>query len=129
MCLPRGTPTAWKLGSFLTYIRSHFSTANLIDITGDLRTKVFPDAGPGDMIIYDWGQGEGKSHIAFVVATPGGDPEVSEWSQYNLNPMSSTINKIYHIRGRYVHREWTWSKVKNEPLHTEFPNVRLGYFT
>lgn len=119
-----GTKTAWWLPWFVPYIQSHFSTT-LINITSDFRTNAVPQAEPGDIILYNWGDGQGISHATFVVGiAPGQYPEVSEMGQYDLSLIDAAVNKIVHIHSTYVERGWTWSAVHNEWLQQEFPHVQ-----
>jgi Putative amidase domain len=119
-----GTKDAWRVQDFLSYFQAHFSTT-LTNITADFKTNAVPQAAPGDIILYDWGQGEGISHATFVVdLAPGDYPEVAEWGQYDLNPLDAAINKVVHIKSTYLKRGWTWSAVHGEWLQKEFPHVK-----
>lgn len=107
--------------NFVPYLRSHFSTT-LTDITADFKSNAAPQAEPGDIILYDWGQGEGISHATFIVdLAPGDYPEVAEWGQYN---QIEGISKIFPRSSTYEKRGWTWSAVHNEWLQKEFPHVK-----
>lgn len=119
-----GTRTAWWLPSFLSYIQANFSTT-LTNITSDFSTNAVPQAQPGDLILYDWGNGQGISHVALVVdIAPNQYPEVSEMGQYDLNLWDAAINKLVHVRSSYVKRGWTWSAVNNRWLQWKYPNVK-----
>jgi hypothetical protein len=119
-----GTKAAWWLPTFLSYFRANNSTTTT-DITPAFRTNAVPQAQPGDLILYDWGNGEGISHVAFVVdIAPGQYPEVAEMGQYALNPIQAGINMAVHIRSSYVKRGWTWSAVRQEWLQKKYPHVK-----
>jgi len=130
-----GTSAEWQVGPFLSYLEGHYSTT-ITNITSDFRTNAVPGAEPGDIIIYDWGEGEGMSHMSFIVdMAPGDYPEVSEMGQFNLGPLSSIINLLVPLHSSYVKRGWTWSAVHGEWLQQEFPGVQAyllhingGYF-
>ena len=114
-----GTKIAWWLPDFLPYIQSNYSTS-LKDITSDLRTNAVPQAEAGDMILYDWGDGHGISHVAFIVDIASGQyPEVSEMGQFDFGLLDAAINKIVHVRSPYVKRGWTWSAINNNWLQSD----------
>jgi hypothetical protein len=116
-----GTADAWLVQDFVSYLRAHFSTT-LTNITADFKTNAVPQAEPGDIILYDWGQGEGISHATFIVDLASGDyPEVAEWGQFNT---SELITRIFPNKSSYVKRGWTWSAVHNEWLQKEYPHVK-----
>jgi hypothetical protein len=107
----------------MAYLEAHFSYT-WTPITGDFRTNAVPQAEPGDLIFYNWGDGEGISHVSIVVDIASGEyPEVSEMSQWNFGFADSLLNKIVHVHSPYVKRGWTWSAVKHEWLQREFPRV------
>jgi hypothetical protein len=119
-----GTEAAWLLPSFRSYFESHFA-AKKIDITTDLHSNAVPQAEIGDLILYNWGKGEGISHVAFIVEIVRGQyPVVSEMSQWNLNAADSVLNKIKHITSPYSKRGWTWSEVHKKWLQQENPNMK-----
>lgn len=130
-----GTKDAWWLPSFLPYLRAHASTTT-IDITSDFKTNAVPQAEPGDLILYDWGNGEGISHVAFVVDIASGQyPEVAEMGQYDFGILDAAVNKVVHVRSSYVKRGWTYSAVHHEWLQKKYPHVKAyllhingGYF-
>lgn len=132
-----GTKDAWWLPSFLPYFMANHSTSGLINITPDLKTNAVPQAEPGDLILYDWGTGEGISHVTFVVDLAAGDyPEVSEMGQYDMNLWDAGLNKVVHIRSSYVKRGWTYSQVNHRWLQVKYPHMKAyllhingGYFT
>lgn len=111
-----GTTTEWQVGPLLKYLQSHYSTV-LTDITAALRTNAVPAAQPGDVIVYDWGQGDGKSHLSFVVGIASGQyPEVSEMGQYDLNPLLAELELLHPRHSSYTERGWTWSAVHHRWL-------------
>jgi hypothetical protein len=119
-----GTKDAWWLPSFLAYLRGHYSTT-FTNITSDLHTNAVPGAEPGDLIVYDWGEGEGLSHVAMVVNIASGDyPEVAEMGQYDLNAVDSQINRLFHVSSSYEKRGWTWSAVHHEWLQREHASMK-----
>jgi hypothetical protein len=119
-----GTRAEWLVPDFLSYIRGHFSTT-WIDITSNLRTNAVPQAQPGDVIAYDWGDGEGVSHLTLVVGKAAGDyPEVAEMGQYDFGPVHSILNRINPVNSPYVKRGWTWSAVRSEWLQKKYPRMR-----
>lgn len=80
-----------------------------------LRNNDPSDAQIGDLVFYDWGQGEGISHVAVVTRVdPSGYLEVTDWS---TNPKDGTIPSPVTTRGV------TYSAVNNEWLQQEYPNV------
>jgi uncharacterized protein YraI len=119
-----GTETAWTVGKLLDYLRSHFG-AQEIDITRNLSTNAVPQAQIGDVIAYDWGEGQGISHVSLVVNIASGQyPEVSEMGQYDLGVVGGILNKINPVTSSYVKRGWTWSQVhgmwlQREPGHKQ----------
>ena len=119
-----GTQAAWLLPDFRKYFESHFSIQK-IDITSDLTSNAVPQAEIGDLILYDWGKGEGISHVAIIVnIAPHQYPEVAEMSQWSLNLAQSVINKIKHITSPYEKRGWTWSAVHKKWLQAENPHMK-----
>jgi hypothetical protein len=119
-----GTQDAWLLPAFLPYLKAHFSTTE-VDITRDFRTNAVPQAEIGDLVIYDWGKGEGKSHVSIVVHVASGQyPEVAEMGQYDFGLLDAGVNKIVHVQSGYAKRGWTWSAVKHKWLQHEFPKAK-----
>jgi len=73
-----------------------------------------PDAAQGDIIAYDWGEGEGISHLSMVTSiAPNQYPEVSEWGTTEKGTPSS-----------YRKRGWTWSENTGNWLQTRYPHVK-----
>jgi hypothetical protein len=130
-----GTIVAWRLPNFLSYFRPRYSTTQY-DITANLHSNAVPQAEPGDLILYDWGKGEGISHVSFVVDIASGDyPEVSEMGQFDMNLLDAGLNKIVHIKSKYVKRGWTYSEVNHNWLQVKYPHMKAyllhingGYF-
>jgi uncharacterized protein YraI len=119
-----GTKTAWVVKSLLSYIQQNFGVEP-VDITPNLRTNAVPQAQIGDIVVYDWGQGEGMSHLALVTGIASGSyPLVSEMGQYDMNPLHAALNKIIHIRSSYVSRGWTYSKVTPGWLQEKYPHMK-----
>lgn len=81
----------------------------------DFSVNEVPDARQGDIIAYDWGQGEGVSHLTMVTSiAPGQYPEVSEWG--------TTVNE--EVTSRYRKRGWTWRANTNEWLQSHYPHIK-----
>jgi hypothetical protein len=90
----------------------------------------------GDLILYDWGQGDGISHVAFVVDVASGNyPVVSEMGQFDFGLLNAAINKIHHVTSPYTSRGWTWSALHKVWLQKRYPKMKAyllhingGYF-
>jgi uncharacterized protein YraI len=123
-----GTETAWKVGKLLDYLRTRFG-AQRIDITRNLTTNAVPQAQIGDVIAYDWGKGDGISHVSLVVNIARGQyPEVAEMGQYDLGVIGGILNKINPVSSSYLKRGWTWSEVDKRWLQKGSPHMRAYLF-
>ena len=119
-----GTKAEWLVDDFLKYIQSRYSTA-LTEITPALTTNAVPAAQPGDIIVYDWGQGHGRSHLSFVVNIASGQyPEVSEMGQFSLNVAQAGLLLLKSKSSGYTKRGWTWSAVNRTWLQKNNPKMR-----
>lgn len=108
-----GTYAAWNVQAFRNYLRHTYPKSSWREL--DFSTNVVPDAKLGSLIFYDWGQGEGISHVSVVTnIAEEGYPEVSEWSagQDGSEPVS------------YSKRGWTWSEVSHKWLQEKLPYVK-----
>jgi Putative amidase domain len=118
-----GTQAAWLLPSFRSFFEPQFAVQK-IDITKNLTTNAVPQAQIGDIILYDWGEGEGISHASIVVGIASGQyPVVSEMGQYDFGIVDSIVNKVKHVSSDYVKRGWTWSEVHQKWLQKEHPHM------
>jgi predicted RNA-binding protein with PUA-like domain len=73
-----------------------------------------PKVELGDLIFYDWGKGEGVSHVTVVTKIePSGYPDVSEWSANEDGTDPAPTN----MRG------FTWSAVSNKWLQEKYPHI------
>jgi hypothetical protein len=118
-----GTKTAWLLPDFLNYFRSQYSTT-LTQLPMSAATNAVPTAEPGDLIIYDWGQGQQMSHISLVAdITSGQYPEVTEMGQYNDN-MLQAGRSMTPQTSTYQRRGWTWSEANHGWLQQKYPKVK-----
>lgn len=114
-----GTKDAWVVPDFLNYIQSNFSTT--LTPLDNLSQNAVPQAEPGDIIEYDWGNGGGVSHLAFVVGIADGQyPEVAEMGQFQWGLIDYLAAKIgIDNTSPYVERGWTWSVMNNSWLQDE----------
>jgi hypothetical protein len=114
-----GTPAAWAVPSFLSYIMGAFPHSTLRKLNFSPQSNSVPDAQIGDVIAYDW-YGHSSvlayaymQHLALVVGfDKNHSPRVAEWGTNGLNPTP------------YPSRFWTWSKLKNEWLADEYSHVQ-----
>ena len=107
-----GTVTAWAVPEFVQYMKDNFSTAwEPLGLLTNTNNAV-PDAQPGDIIAYDWGDGGGISHVSFVVdIAPGQYPIVSEWGQ---SPYTLIYGRSF--TSPYQKRGWTYSELNGKWL-------------
>jgi hypothetical protein len=120
-----GTRAEWLVDDCLAYIQSHYSTV-LTNIAPALMTNAVPAAQPCDIIVYDWGQGDGKSHLASVISVaPGQSPEVAEMGQYDVNVLQAALQRTRPRHSTYTKRGWTWSAVHRTWLQSEPGNGRI----
>jgi hypothetical protein len=88
-----------------------------------------PQAQVGDVIAYDWGEGDGISHVSLVVNIASGQyPEVAEMGQYDLGVVGGILNKVNPVTSSYVKRGWTWSAVHKGWLQKGSPRMRVYLF-
>ncbi|HKU18208.1 MAG TPA: CHAP domain-containing protein [Candidatus Saccharimonadales bacterium] len=105
---------AWKaplLRNYLlsTYPRSHLEPIDFSPANNDPR-----DAQVGDLVFYNWGRGEGVSHVAIVTQIePSGYLDVSDWSTQEDGTLPSPVT-MRGITYSAAHREW---------LQKRYPNV------
>ncbi|HEU4913892.1 MAG TPA: amidase domain-containing protein [Candidatus Saccharimonadales bacterium] len=108
-----GTISAWNVNQFREYLRETYPESDWMKL--DFSKNAVPQATPGDLIFYDWGKGEGISHVAVVTnTTPSQYPEVSEWS-----PGADGSEPA-----PYAKRGWTWSGIRNEWLQVKYPHIK-----
>jgi hypothetical protein len=107
-----GTQTAWNAPMLESYLLKSFpSTLKELDF----KANTVPEAQPGDLIFYDWGEGEGVSHVSVIVnIAPGQYPEVTEWSPEFNGSLPSP----------YIKRGWTYSELRHNWLQVKYPNVK-----
>lgn len=78
-------------------------------------TGSVPEAEPGDIIAYDWGKGEGVSHLALVVEKESnGYLKVAEWG---------TVNHAGDVVP-YKTRGFTWSELSDDWLSADKPDMK-----
>jgi hypothetical protein len=108
-----GTVAAWQVQPFLNYIQQHFSTT--WKPLGDMSQNAVPEAQLGDIIAYDWGDGHGITHLAFIVdIAPGDYPVVAEMGQFDWGTLDWAASKVgLYPSSPYVKRGWTWSEKDN----------------
>lgn len=108
-----GTYAAWNVQAFNAYLRDTYPKSTWREL--DFARNVVPEARPGSLIFYDWGKGEGISHVSVVVdIAPGQYPEVAEWS---AGPDGSEGSE-------YVSRGWTRSEVSKMWLQEKHPHIK-----
>jgi hypothetical protein len=110
-----GTPAAWAVPDFVSYIMGAFPKSTLRQLTFSPKTNSVPDAQEGDVIVYDW-YGHSSvfawaymQHVALVVGfDKNHGPRVAEWGTNGTKPTP------------YPSRFWTWSKLRGEWLQEEY---------
>jgi hypothetical protein len=108
-----GTHTAWNVIAFKDYLKRVYSESDWHEL--DFRANSVPSAQLGDLIFYDWGKGEGISHVSVVTSiSPGQYPNVSEWSSGNDGSEPSD----------YQQRGWTYSEVSHKWLQQKYPHIK-----
>lgn len=100
-----GTVDAWSVVDFMNYLSQNYDVTPIsLGLLSDQNNAV-PQAEPGDIIAYDWGQGEGISHLALVVSISDGQyPNVAEWGQ------ADWVLPFHRYTSPYSSRGWTWSE-------------------
>jgi hypothetical protein len=110
-----GTSAAWNVVAFKNYLQKTYPNATWEPIDFSPANRDPQDAAPGDLVFYDWGEGENISHVAVVThVDPSGYMEVADWSTYDKD---GTIPSPDHDRGV------TYSDVRGEWLQVKHPNV------
>ena len=106
-----GSVTAWSVVDLKAYLESHYSVT-VVPLTQErFYSNAVPEAELGDLIVYDWGEGEGWSHFTMVTSiAPGQYPEVSEWG----------------VSASYVKRGWTYSENSGDWLQANHPRVQAA---
>ena len=76
----------------------------------------------GDLIVYDWGDGHGQSHVAMVVdIQPGQYPNVSEMGQYDWGLNDWAMSKVGIGKvSTYAERGWTYSEKSHQFLQVSY---------
>jgi len=110
-----GTIDAWNARKLQDYLLTTYSKSRLEPIDFSPANNDPQDAEVGDLVFYDWGEGEGISHVAIVTKVDlSGYLEVSDWSTQDDGTQSSPVT----MRGV------TYSAVHHEWLQKRYPNVR-----
>lgn len=102
-----GTVAAWSVQDLKRYLEGNFDVT-VTDLSSNFISNAVPEAELGDLIVYDWGEGEGWSHFTMVTnIAPGQYPDVSEWG----------------VGASYVKRGWTYSDNSGTWLQAVHPRV------
>jgi len=109
-----GTIDAWNVQDFLAYIKKTYPTTTEA-INFSTPNNVPNGAQIGDLVYYDWGQGEGWSHVAIVTLIDPNGLEVSDWS---------TNAKNGKLPSPVIMRRVAYSAVNHGWLQAECPNVK-----
>ncbi len=110
-----GTTAAWNVIAFKNYLQKTYPNSTWESIDFSPANNDPQDAAPGDLVFYDWGNGEGISHVAVVTRVdPSGYLEVADWS---TNDKDGTIPSPTNDRGV------TYSSVHHKWLQVRYPNV------
>lgn len=115
-----GTIDAWNPVDLKNYLLQTYPDSTWTPVILSSTTNAVPQAQLGDLIFYDWGQGEGISHVAMVtkIEEPSQYPDVSEWSGM---PQDSSLPETYQYRG------WTFSQATNQWLQDEYHGTVTAY--
>jgi hypothetical protein len=109
-----GTYDAWNVLGLLNYLEATYPASVEEPIDFSPSNIEPPDAQIGDLVFYDWGNGEGTSHVAIVTGIdPSGYLEVSDWSTNDDGTLPSPVPQ----------RGVTYSAVHNEWLQVRYPHV------
>ncbi|HUC90108.1 MAG TPA: amidase domain-containing protein [Patescibacteria group bacterium] len=110
-----GTIVAWKAPLLLKYLLATYPHSDLEPIDFSPKNNDPKDAQIGDLVFYDWGQGENISHVAIVTKIESsGYLDVTDWSTQDDGTLPSPVS----MRGV------TYSAVHHEWLQKRYPNVR-----
>lgn len=108
-----GTYAAWNVVAFRDYLVKTYPESQWQQL--DFTANSVPIARSGDLIFYDWGKGEGLSHVTVITGIANGNyPAVSEWSA----GLDGSDAMDYQKRG------WTWSEVSHRYLQKKYPNIK-----
>jgi hypothetical protein len=107
-----GTKDAWVPEDLKDYIMETYPESTFTQL--NFNDNSVPQAQPGDIIFYDWGDGY-LNHATLVVDdAPGTEyPEVSEWG--NVNAAGESYPS--------VKQGWTFSRVYNLWIQKAYPGA------
>lgn len=106
-----GTIAAWNVSQFLGYMTTTYSLTWQQLVPG-IPSYVPSGAQIGDIVAYDWGQGEGLSHLAIVTLIDPNGLEVSDWSTNGSLPSP------------VIMRPYAYSAVSHMWLNQKYPGVQ-----
>ena len=109
-----GTFDAWNVQGFMGYMETTYSLTWQQLVPG-IPSYVPPGAQIGDIVVYNWGTGEGWSHLAIVTLIDPNGLEVSDWSTNATNGL---------LPSPVIMRNVAYSAVTHQWLNQEFPGVQ-----
>jgi len=113
-----GTQTAWNAEDLLSYLRNTYPDSTWENIDFSSNNNDPADAQIGDLVFYNWGTGEGVSHVAIVTKIePSGYLDVTDWSTYEDDGTRPSPVEMRGVTYSAVHNTWLQNRYPNVSAH------------